>query len=414
MQLHNYQIENAETLAAIIAANGLAYFAAEVRTGKTLTAIHTAAIMQAKEVLFVTKKKAISSIDKDALLYSKNYHHVNMVVVNFEQLHKVSPGFDFVIVDEAHSLGAFPLPSNRAKELKRICQPDTKILFLSGTPSPESYSQLFHQFWISENSPWNAYVNFYKWAKDYVTVKPLYVYNRELKDYSDANEEKVRQDLDGIMISFSQVDAGFEQYVDDVVLKVPMPEQVQKTISILKRDRVMITKNGNEILCDTAVKMMQKIHQVCSGTVKDENGEMLAFNDFKAQFINQHFANQKIAIFYKFIAEKVHLLNVFGKDNITESPEVFNQSENLTFISQVQSGREGINLATADALVMFNIDFSAVSYWQARARLQSKERQDPAKVYWIMSDGGIEEKIYKTVNDKKDYTLRHFNKDFQL
>jgi SNF2 family DNA or RNA helicase len=414
MQLRDYQIKNAQTLAAIIAANGLAYFAAEVRTGKTLTALHVALLLDAQNILFVTKKKALSSIDSDIELYATHYKGLNVCPVNYEQLHKVDNIFDFIIIDEAHSLGAFPTPSERAKELKRICKPETKLLYLSGTPSPESYSQFFHQFWISENSPWNDYVNFYKWAKDYVTVKPLYVYNRELKDYSDANEEKIREDISGLMVSFSQQEAGFEQYVEDVVLTVPMPEQVGQTIKILKRDRVMVTKGGNEILCDTAVKMMNKIHQICSGTVKDEKGEMLAFNPFKAEFIKHHFAGQKIAIFYKFVAEKIHLLNVFGQENITEKPEEFNRHEDLVFISQIQSGREGINLSTADALVMYNIDFSAVSYWQARARLQSKDRTDAAKVYWIMSEGGIEQKIFKTVNEKKDYTLNHFNKDFTI
>ncbi len=413
MKLREYQLTNAQTLAAIIAANGLAYFAAEVRTGKTLTALHTAALIDAKNILFVTKKKAISSIDSDAELYFKLYKSLALTVCNYEQLHKVFNTFDLLIIDEAHSLGAFPKPSNTADELKRICKPETKVLYLSGTPSPESYSQFYHQFYITEQSPWNSYVNFYKWAKDYVTVKPLYVYNRELKDYSIADEDKIRQDIEPIFLSFTQEAAGFEQYVDDVVLQVPMPDNVKKSIEILKRDRVMITKSGHEILGDTAVKMMNKIHQICSGTVKAEDGTPLPFNDFKAQFIKQHFAGQKIAIFYKFIAEKIHLINVLGLDAITENPEEFNTGSK-TFISQIQSGREGINLATADALVMFNIDFSAVSYWQARARLQSKDRTDPAKVYWVMSDSGIEKKIYEVVNSKKDFTLKHFNKFYGI
>jgi hypothetical protein len=59
---------------------------------------------------------------------------------------------------------------------------------------------------------------------------------------------------------------------------------------------------------------------------------------------------------------------------------------------------------------MYNIDFSAVSYWQARARLQAKDRVNDAKVYWIMADGGIEQKIFEAVNAKKDFTLSHFKK----
>jgi hypothetical protein len=33
-------------------------------------------------------------------------------------------------------------------------------------------------------------------------------------------------------------------------------------------------------------------------------------------------------------------------------------------------------------------------------------------IYWIFSKGGIEEKIYKVVQEKKDFTLDYFKKDF--
>jgi hypothetical protein len=59
---------------------------------------------------------------------------------------------------------------------------------------------------------------------------------------------------------------------------------------------------------------------------------------------------------------------------------------------------------------MYNIDFSAVSYWQARARMQTKDRVDEAIVYWLFFNGGIEEKIYKAVEQKKDFTLTHYKK----
>jgi hypothetical protein len=73
-----------------------------------------------------------------------------------------------------------------------------------------------------------------------------------------------------------------------------------------------------------------------------------------------------------------------------------------------------VNLSTADALVMMNIDFSALSYWQARARLQDKNRTKEAIVYWVFSEGGIEQKIYERVLNKRDYTLEHFKRDFKV
>ena len=92
--------------------------AMEVRTGKTLTSLGIADKMNITSVLFITKKKAISSIEADYKLLNPNYA-IN--VTNFEAVHKVNgKDYDLIIVDESHSLGAFPKASVRTKRIKEI------------------------------------------------------------------------------------------------------------------------------------------------------------------------------------------------------------------------------------------------------------------------------------------------------
>jgi len=100
--------------------------------------------------------------------------------------------------------------------------------------------------------------------------------------------------------------------------------------------------------------------------------------------------------------------------NTTNSPEIFNERNDLVFISQIQAGREGVNLATADCLVMFNIGYSSVSYQQAKERIQDKNRTKSANLYWVFTTGGIEYKIYEVVKNKLDYSLKWFKKDFGI
>ena len=108
------------------------------------------------------------------------------------------------------------------------------------------------------------------------------------------------------------------------------------------------------------------------------------------------------------------IIREFGSHNLTQSPEEFNKRSDLIFFSQIQSGREGVNLSTADAIVRLNIDFSSVSYQQARARMQSKDREKEALLYWIFAENGIESKIYDRVINKQDYTISYFRKDFNV
>ena len=63
--LRDYQIELSEKAVKILRLKNIVYLSMEVRTGKTLTSLNTAKLYGAKNVLFLTKKKAISSIEKD-------------------------------------------------------------------------------------------------------------------------------------------------------------------------------------------------------------------------------------------------------------------------------------------------------------------------------------------------------------
>jgi hypothetical protein len=56
-----YQLDIIEQGTAILQASGFLYLAMEVRTGKTLTSLGIARNIDAKNVLFITKKKAINS-----------------------------------------------------------------------------------------------------------------------------------------------------------------------------------------------------------------------------------------------------------------------------------------------------------------------------------------------------------------
>lgn len=420
MQLRDYQESISTDAAKMLQWLKICYLSMEVRVGKTPTALVAAEKYGARSVLFLTRKKAISSIkqqneDDPKGDFDKLNLSYKFICINYERIHALSPSyeFDLVICDEAHCLGQYPTMAERTKVLKKLCV-DKAIIYLSGTPTPESYSQLFHQFHISSFSPFKEYANFYKWAKDFVTLKKRYFYNREINDYSHADKEKIEGMTKHLFISYTQQEAGFEQEVKEVILKVPMSKGTYFLTEYLRKHRVYVGRDGQEILADTEVKLMNKMHQMFSGTVIAENKEGIVFDNSKASFIKQHFAGKKIGIFYKFTAEYTMLLFAFGIDRLTEDPAEFNERDDKTFISQIQSGREGVNLSTADCLVFFNIDYAAVSYWQARARLQAKDRTKEAVIYWVFAEGGIEEKIYETVLGKKDYTLSHFKKDYQI
>lgn len=446
-ELRDYQKINAKKASGLVRKLGIAYLCCEVRTGKTLMALETARLLESTNVLFLTKKKAIKSIHQD---YTDFGYQFDINIINDESMHLATGDYDLIIHDEHHRFGSFPKPGVLTKKYKERFS-HLPMIFLSGTPHPESYSQIFHQFWVSNSSPFLQFSNFYKWFRGLEFVKTtfdlgygevsnysnneesIYKYygfqlKRIAKDDPSYNQKKseveanrsrdiaqmhrsnaaLMQAIAPYMIKFTQCDAGFTSEVKEHILTVRMKDVTYQLINKLKKDRV-IQGNNEVILADTAVKVMSKIHQLSSGTIKFESGNSTIIDDSKATFIQNRFKGYKIGIFYKFQEELQMLKSVFGGELCCDLDTFNSTDKNIAL--QIVSGREGISLKNADYLVYLNLDFSSLSYWQSRDRLTTMDRKSN-DVFWVFSENGIEQKIYDSVVKKKNYTTSVFKKQF--
>ena len=195
MEFRDYQKDIIDKGVDILSDKGFIYLAMEVRTGKTLTSLGIADAFDLQNVLFLTKKKAISSIESDYKMLGPEFE---IHVTNYESMHKAPlTKWDLIVCDEAHSLGAFPKPSKRAKQVRELIKKNGKqplVVLLSGTPTPESYSQMYHQVYGIPNNPFRKYKNFYRFGDDYVRVKQRKMNGLVINDYTDGPGENHKGD----------------------------------------------------------------------------------------------------------------------------------------------------------------------------------------------------------------------------
>ena len=399
-KLRDYQVEISNKALQILRDKKIVYLNMEPRCGKTATALETCKLYGVRKVLFLTKKKAISSILND---YKDFGYTFDLIVINNESLHTIKDNdFDVIIQDEAHGMAKFPKPSNKAKEFKLRFSRHPLIL-LSGTMASESYSQVYHQFWLSAYSPFSQYKNFYAWAKIFTQPTLKYVSYGTINDYSCAKVDFIDLIIEKYILKYTQKQSGFKAKINEKVIYFDSCNK--NIIDKLKKDNIVEGKT-EVILADSGAKLMSKIHQLESGTIKFESGNSMVLDNSKALFIAEHFKGKKLAIFYYYI-EEFHLLQ-FAFPNHTTDIDEFNQTDKH-YIGQQYSSAMGINLSSADCLVFFNFGFSGTNYIQSIDRLTTINRNEN-DVYFIYGKDSLTEKIHKVIKQKKTFTLKQFEK----
>lgn len=409
MKLLPHQENAKEKILNILIDKSICYLNGETRSGKTLTVLFAAEDFGAKKVIFITKKKAISSIESD---FEKSKLTYKLTVINYESVHKIEDNdFDFLIIDESHSCGSYPKPSLRTKEIKKRFG-HLPLILMSGTPAIESYSQYYHQFWISKFSPFKEYKNFYRWADNFVVKEIKRIGTHNITDYSGAKEKEIKEIIDPYTVIMTKPKEDFTE-ANKNILRIDAPKRIKAFCDRLIRDRAIEGKSGY-IMAETPAKLQSKVHQMYNGSVIIEKGidetEAIILDNYKAQFIFDHFRDKKIAILYYYQAELEMLKNVFG-DDITTCLDEFNS--NKKNIALQQKTTEGMNVSSADCLVYFNFGFSGKDFVQSLDRLTVRGRKEN-EVYFIFENGGISEKIYNKVSKKEDFNSRQFMKEFQL
>jgi len=407
-KLKEHQIEKSKELDEILLDYKIAYLAGEVRSGKTLTALEAARLYGASKVIVITKKKAIPSILSD---YNNFKFTFDLVVINYESLHKLDNyDCDLVIYDESHSLSGFPKPSVRTKLCKKLFF-NVPCILMTGTSAVESYSQYYHQFFVSAYSPFSRYKNFYKWAKDFVEVVEMKLPTHTVKDYSKANVAKIDKILKPYMVVMTQQDAGFEVKINEHYLTVETPLKIKIVVDILLKDRV-VKGSAGYIFGDTPAKLQSKVHQLYNGHCIIEDGETsnVILDTYKVDFIRERFKDDKIVIMYYYQNELKMIESVFGEAVTTDIDE-FNTTDK-SFALQ-QSSSEGMNLSKAKYLVYLNLGFSGKNWIQSRDRMTVMGRKDN-NIYVICESDGITENILKAVTKKKNFNSRLFKQTFEL
>ena len=305
---------------------------------------------------------------------------------------------DFTLMLDESSL----IQNEQAKRSKFILKKlkPANVILLSGTPTGGKYERLYSQLkllgWdISKTTYWNTYIDYHFEDMGGFPVRFIDGYK---------NVDRLKRKMREYGCHFLKTEDVLE-----------LPEQIFTTIKVpvskdyrkFRKDKV-VTVDGTQLIGDNTLTKMLYERQLCGQYSKDK---LEAFKDLVAS------TEDRLIVFYNFTAEldelrrelldrPISVVNGQYKDLTNYE----NCDNSITFI-QYQAGAMGLNLQKANKIIYFTPPLSSELYEQSKKRINRIGQNKTCYYYNLTVTGSIEEKIYKTLAMRRDYTEKLFEEE---
>lgn len=342
----------------------------------------------------LTKK---SEID---LFFSDENFSPKIGVINYDLIFRrpeLAKLKDFTLVLDESSLVQNE-NSKRSRFILRRLKPQNVIL-LSGTPTGGKYEKLWSQCrllgWpITKTAYWDDYIRYHYEEGNGFPFKVVDGYK---------NVENLKQKLREYGAIFMKSDEVFdlpEQIDSKLYVSTTKEYRKFRKDSILKYDDI-------EFIGDTALTKMLFERTLC-GYANDE--KLKALRDLLES------TDDRVIIFYNFTNELLKLKEICESLNrpisiingSSKDISEYEKSENSVTLIQYQAGAMGLNLQKANKIVYFTPPLSSELFEQSKKRIHRIGQEKSCFYYYMICRGSIEEKIYRTLAMRRDYTEQLF------
>lgn len=289
--------------------------------------------------------------------------------------------------------------TKRSKFILKKLQPKNVIL-LSGTPTGGKYERLWSQLrllgWdISKTTYYNTFVNYhYETSMGF----PLMV----IDGYK--NVERLKRKMREYGCHFLKTEDVLE-LPDQIFTKVKV--KPSKDYRKFRKDRIITLSDGTQLVGDNTLTKMLYERQLCG---QYSQAKLEAFKDLVES------TEDRLIVFYNFTEELNTLIGLTDRpvsivNGQTKDLEAYKKADNsITFI-QYQAGAMGLNLQLANKIIYYSPPLSSELYEQSKKRIHRIGQAGTCYYYNLTVTGSIEERIYKTLDMRRDYTNKLFEED---
>lgn len=345
----------------------------------------------------LTKKKRLEQFITDD-------NNLRIGVINYEscwrrpELQKVK-GITLML-DESQAIA-----NNTSKQTKGVMKLKYKnVILLSGTPASNArYDKLYTQLKLlgldmNKHSYEDQYCNFFEMEKAGIKFRVL----SKRRPYKNIDELKSKMAALGcvFMKTDEVLDLPEQRFID-------VPVDKSKYYKTFEKDGY-VDCGEVEYISNGPAQDMLYLRQLCNSSEKLDMLKTLLES-----------TNDRVIIFYNFDIELKLLQQIISKlkrpmsfiNGHEKNLNCYNDNEDSITLVQYQSGSAGVNLQKANKVIYYSPPVKSDFYEQSKKRIH-RIGQNSKCTYWkLMTANSIEEKIYKTLDLKCDFTEELFKHD---
>lgn len=353
-------------------------------------------------VLNLTNKDELKMFLIESQYKCKSYCYM-VGVINYELIfrrNELKDLKDFTLLLDESSL----IQNEKAKRSKFILNlKPANVILLSGSPTGGKYERLYSQLKLlgmplSKTAFYNTYINYH--FEEYAPgVKTLVVDGYK-------NVDRLKRKMREYGCQFLKTDE-----------VINLPEQIFTKVRVDSskeykkfRKTKVVKVDDTELVGDTTFTKLLYERQLCGQYSKEK---LQAFEDL----LNS--TNDRLIVFYNFTEEVVRLMAIarsLGRhcsvvNGNRKDLSAYEDCDNSVTFIQYQAGAMGLNLQKANKIIYYSPPLSSELYEQSKKRIHRIGQTHSCYYYNLIVRGSVEEKIYRVLAMRRDYTDKLFEED---
>jgi len=339
-----------------------------------------------------------AALSREADIYVINRENVAWLV----QYYGRRWPFDMVVIDE---LSSFKNPqSKRFRSLRRVLPLVSRVVGLTGTPSPNGMMDLWAELYLLDRGErLGKTLGFYRETYFRPGARNGYVvYRWELRRGA---QKQIEEKISDICISMSASDyLTLPKRIDNVIPVQLSPDEME-AYKRMERDQLLQIED-DDIAALNAAAVMTKLLQIANGSVYTNEGKVVKIHEAKLEALAEivDTTDSPVLVFYSYKHDLAAIQGKIKGARILENEKDisdWNAGKAQVLLAHPASVGYGLNLQEGGhVIVWYGLTWSLELYQQANARLYRQGQEKPVIIHHLIAEGTADEEVMAALQNK--------------